>query len=111
RMVPFRGLKFKSFDDKNPPSSLFTELDQQSNLDGEALLWAVQRLAARREKLKLMISVSDGRPGCEFSDIPELERHLLTVVRQIEARKSDGLHLFGIGIEEKRVQKFYKNAV
>jgi len=34
----------------------------------------------------------------------------LTVCRQAEAREKEGLIVFGIGINDKRVAKFYRNS-
>lgn len=110
RVVPFRGLIFKGFKENADPSAVFADVALQDNLDGEALLWAAQRLAARPEKTKLLISISDGTPQAHLANTAELERHLLTACKTIEARERDGLVLFGIGIGEKRVKQFYKNA-
>ena len=49
-------------------------------------------------------------PAASYSNLDELERHLYLVCKQIEAREAEGLFLFGLGIGEERVRKFYKNA-
>ena len=110
RIVPFQGLIFKGFNENAVPAAVFADVALQDNLDGEALLWAAQRLAARPEKTKLLISISDGMPQAHWAKTAELERHLLTVCKMIEAREGEGMFLFGIGIGEKRVRHFYKNA-
>ena len=110
RVVPFQGLVFKGFNENAVPAAVFADVSLQDNLDGEALLWAAQRLAARPEKTKLLISISDGMPQAHWAKTAELERHLLTVCKTIEAREGEGMFLFGIGIGEKRVKQFYKNA-
>lgn len=110
RITPFRGYVFKAFNEKKAPASVFGEVPLQDNLDGEAILWAVQRLAARAERTKICISISDGMPAASYSNLDELERHLFLVCKQIEAREQEGLFLFGLGIGEERVRKFYKNA-
>ena len=109
-MVPFQGYVFKGFNENAVPAAVFSDVALQDNLDGEALLWAAQRLAARPEKTKLLISISDGMPQAHWAKTAELERHLLTVCKAIEAKEGDGMFLFGIGIGEKRVKQFYKNA-
>jgi hypothetical protein len=76
---------------------VFADVALQDNLDGEALLWAAQRLAARPEKTKLLISISDGLPQAHLGNTAELDRHLLTACKTIEAKKPDGMILFGIG--------------
>ncbi len=110
RVTPFQGLIFKGFNENAVPAAVFADIALQDNLDGEALLWAAQRLAARPEKTKLLISISDGLPQAHMANTAELERHLLTVCKTIEATEHDGVILFGIGIGEERVKHFYKNA-
>jgi len=109
RVVPFRGYEFKAFADK-ASARVFSDFAMQSNLDGEAVTWAARRLAERRERTKLLIVVSDGMPCAELSNMAELERHLYTTAKQIEAREKDGLHLAALGIAEERVRRFYRNA-
>lgn len=110
RFVPFRGYMFKSFEEKIPPVTVFSDFAMEDNLDGEALLWAVARLGARKERTKLCISISDGLPAAAMSQRGELERHLYSICKQIEAREKEGLFLFGIGIGEKLVEKFFKHS-
>lgn len=110
RFAPFRGYLFKSFEERVPPTTVFSKVTMEDNLDGEALLWSVSRLGARKEKTKICISISDGLPLAHMSQRQELERHLYSMCKQIEAREKDGLYLFGIGIGEELVKKFYKHA-
>lgn len=110
RVVPFRGYEFKSFTENAAVVSVFSDFPMQSNLDGEAVEWAARRLAARREKTKLLIVISDGMPCAEMSNSAELERHLYATAKRIEARRDDGLHLAALGIGEERVRSFYANA-
>ena len=49
RIVPFRGIVFKSFSENAVPSAVFSEVSQEDNLDGEGLAWGAARLAARPE--------------------------------------------------------------
>jgi len=110
RVTPFQGLIFKAFNENADPAAVFSDVALQDNLDGEAILWAAERLAARQEKTKLLISISDGLPQAHLANTGELERHLLTACKVIEAKEHEGMILFGIGIGEKRVRQFYKNA-
>ena len=110
RVVPFKGYAFKSFEEKTPTGSVFSNVALNDNLDGEAVLWAVQRLAARREKTKLAIVICDGLPCAETAVVSELERHLYTVCKQVEAREGEGLYLCALGIGLERVKAFYQNA-
>ena len=71
------------------------------NIDGEALLWAHQRLLARREPRRILLVISDGVPLDEatLSANPGgyLEQHLRAVVRWIETRTPVELAAIGIG--------------
>lgn len=110
RVVPFRGYLFKAFDEHVAPTNVFSDFELEDNLDGEAVLWAVQRLAARREKTKICISISDGMPLATMSHEGELSRHLFMVCKQVEAREKEGLFLFGLGIGKPHVKRFFKHA-
>jgi len=111
RFVPFKGLIFKEFGESRTPTNLFTETFMEANLDGEAVLWAISRLAKRPERTKLCVVLSDGMPAASLSSTPELERHLYTVCKRAEAKEREGLFLVGLGITQERVREFYKNAV
>ena len=56
----------------------------KENIDGEALIWASNRLKKRSEKKKILIVISDGAPvddstlSCNNSNI--LDNHLIEVV-------------------------------
>lgn len=112
RFVPFKGLVFKEFGDGGDTSisSVFTKVPLEDNLDGEAILWAAQRLAARKERTKLCIYVGDARPSAPMTHLGELARHLLTVCRHVEGFQKSGLYLQGIGIGGDHIKKFFKNA-
>lgn len=110
RFAPFRGFTFKLFEENAEPCCLFSQFDMMENLDGEAVLWAARRLEARPEKTRVLIVVSDGLPSATHSNTGELERHLLTVCRTLEAQEEQGMHLHAIGIGEERVKSFYRNA-
>jgi cobaltochelatase CobT len=110
RVCPFQGYVFKEFAEKMPPNSVFEGLSIAANLDGEAVLWALERLARRKERTKLCIVICDGMPAAPFSHRDELERHLFTVVKHAEARVHEGLHVCALGIGEERVREFYRNA-
>ena len=111
RLVPFLGYVFKEFTEKAAPTNVFSGIDMDANLDGEGVLWALERLALRKEKTKLLIVLCDGLPAAPMSRIDELERALYTVCKQAESREREGLHLCAIGINTERVKEFYRNAV
>jgi cobaltochelatase CobT len=73
----------------------------RENIDGEAILWARDRLAARPEPHKLLILVSDGAPVDDVTLMHNgpsfLYWHVKAVVGEIEARGSPILGAIGIG--------------
>ena len=84
----------------------------KENIDGEALLWAHERLLSRSEARRILMVISDGVPLDEatLSANPGsyLEQHLRNVVKWIEQRSSVELLAIGIGHE---VTDFYRRAV
>lgn len=84
----------------------------KENIDGEALIWAHQRLLARPEQRKIMMVISDGAPvdDSTLSVNPGnyLERHLRAVIEEIETRSPVELIAIGIGHD---VTRYYERAV
>ncbi len=84
----------------------------KENIDGEALLWAHQRLIARPEQRKILMMISDGAPvdDSTLSVNPGnyLERHLRAVIDLIETRSPVELLAIGIGHD---VTRYYRRAV
>ena len=84
----------------------------KENIDGEALLWAHERLLARNEQRRILVVISDGVPLDEatLSANPGsyLEQHLRNVVKWIETRSPVELVAIGIGHD---VTDFYARAV
>jgi cobaltochelatase CobT len=84
----------------------------KDNVDGEALLWAHERLLRRNEQRRILMAISDGVPLCEatLSANPGgyLEQHLRNVVKWIETRSPVELVAIGIGHD---VTDFYQRAV
>ncbi len=89
---------------------LRSELLKQ-NIDGEALLWANQRLTRRSEQRKILMVISDGAPldtstmAANKQNI--LIEHLHQVIADIEKRGATELVAIGIGHD---VSQFYKRA-
>ncbi len=84
----------------------------KENIDGEALVWAHNRLAARPEQRKILMVISDGAPvddstlSVNPSNILELDlRH---VIAWIESVSDVELTAIGIGHD---VTRYYKRAV
>jgi cobaltochelatase CobT len=84
----------------------------KENIDGEALLWAHNRLIPRTEERKILMVISDGAPvdDSTLSVNPGnyLERHLRDVIDWIELRSPVELVAIGIGHD---VTRYYKRAV
>jgi cobaltochelatase CobT len=84
----------------------------KENIDGEALLWAHNRLLARSENRRILMVISDGAPvdDCTLSANPAnyLEQHLRQVVSWIESKSNVELVAIGIGHD---VTRYYKRAV
>jgi cobaltochelatase CobT len=84
----------------------------KENIDGEALLWAHDRLLARPEQRKIMMVISDGAPVDDSTLSVNvgnyLERHLRQVIEELETRSPIELIAIGIGHD---VTRYYKRAV
>jgi cobaltochelatase CobT len=84
----------------------------KENIDGEALMWAHERLLPRAEQRRILMVISDGAPvdDSTLSANPGnyLERHLRTVIQWIETRSPVELIAIGIGHD---VTRYYRRAV
>ena len=84
----------------------------KENIDGEALLWAHNRLIARAEERRILMVISDGAPVDDSTASANggtyLERHLRQVIEWIEKRSSVELIAIGIGHD---VTRYYSRAV
>ena len=84
----------------------------KENIDGEALMWAHERLVGRPEQRRILMVISDGAPvdDSTLSVNPGnyLERHLRDVIEYIEQRSSVELAAIGIGHD---VTRYYRRAV
>ena len=84
----------------------------KENIDGEALVWAHQRLLGRPEARKILMVISDGAPvddsTLSVNSGHYLERHLREVIAQIEGSSPVELIAVGIGHD---VTRYYRRAV
>jgi cobaltochelatase CobT len=84
----------------------------KENIDGEALLWAHNRLIARAEERRILMVISDGAPVDDSTASANggayLERHLRQVIEWIERRSTVELVAIGIGHD---VTRYYSRAV
>ncbi len=83
----------------------------KENIDGEALVWAYNRLAARPEQRKIIMVISDGAPvdDSTLSVNPSniLEHDLRTIIAWIENHSPVELTAIGIGHD---VTRYYEKA-
>jgi cobaltochelatase CobT len=84
----------------------------KENIDGEALLWAHDRLIGRREQRKILMVISDGAPvddsTLSVNSGSYLEQHLRQVIQSIETRSPVELVAIGIGHD---VTRYYRHAI
>ncbi|TFI59934.1 cobaltochelatase subunit CobT [Sphingomonas parva] len=84
----------------------------KENIDGEALLWAHNRLIGRPEERKILMVISDGAPvddsTLSVNTGTYLERHLRQMIGWIEERSPVELIAIGIGHD---VTRYYQRAV
>jgi cobaltochelatase CobT len=84
----------------------------KENIDGEALLWAHNRLIGRPEERRILMVISDGAPvddsTLSVNSGTYLERHLRQVIGWIESRSPVELIAIGIGHD---VTRYYERAV
>lgn len=84
----------------------------KENIDGEALVWAYQRLLARPEQRRILMVISDGAPVDDSTLSVNagnyLEKHLRQVIGEIENRSPVELIAIGIGHD---VTRYYRRAV
>jgi cobaltochelatase CobT len=84
----------------------------KENIDGEALMWAHQRLIGRPEQRRILMVISDGAPvddsTLSVNSGHYLERHLREVIAEIEGKSPVQLIAIGIGHD---VTRYYRRAV
>jgi cobaltochelatase CobT len=83
----------------------------EENIDGEALLWAYERLMKRTEQRKILMVISDGAPvddaTLSHNSGDYLDRHLREVIEKIEQKSPVELLAIGIGHD---VSRYYRQA-
>ncbi len=117
RLNDLRHIIYKSADDtwhrtrKNLGLMMREEMLKE-NIDGEALIWAHNRLVVRPEERKVLMVISDGLPVDNSTLLVNpsnyLEQHLKYAIDSIEARSPVELIAIGIGHD---VTHHYRRAV
>ena len=84
----------------------------KENIDGEAILWAFNRLKRRKEERKILMVISDGAPvddsTLSVNSGDFLEKHLKKVVKTIQDNEDFEILAIGIGHD---VSRYYKKAI
>ncbi len=84
----------------------------KENIDGEALMWAHNRLIGRPEQRRILMVISDGAPVDDATLSVNagnyLERHLREVIEFIQTKTPIELTAIGIGHD---VTRYYRRAV
>ena len=97
---------------KNSLGLMLREGILKENIDGEALIWAHERLLGRAEDRKILMVISDGAPVDDTTLSSNsgnyLELHLKQVISFIENRSPVELVAIGIGHD---VTRYYDKAV
>jgi len=76
--------------------------DMSSNADGEAILWAVDRLQKRKNKRKVLIVLSDGQPASNRGVCYQFTKDVIDQVH-----KDGRVEIYGIGIMDSTVRELY----
>jgi cobaltochelatase CobT len=84
----------------------------KENVDGEAVMWAAERLRKRPEKRKLLVVVSDGAPVDDATlaaNAPDiLDRHLKEVIAALRHASDIRLGAIGLGHD---VSRYYAEGI
>jgi len=100
---------YKTFNSRTTPEWLVNDFSNGSdmmgqNADGEAIQFAYHRLAAQKNKRKILIVLSDGQPN---SDRRGAYSHTKQVIQYIQDESS--IEIYGIGIKSDAVMDLYKD--
>ena len=117
RLNDLRHIIYKSADTqwrqaKNNLGLMLKEGLLKENIDGEAILWAFNRLKKRSEERKILMVISDGAPvddsTLSVNSGDFLEKHLKKIVKFIEDKTETEILAIGIGHD---VSRYYNRAI
>lgn len=84
----------------------------KEGVDGEALLWAANRLLKRPEQRRILIVLSDGCPMETATHLTNdeqyLDSHLVQVANMLQARSDIELYALGFGLD---LSRYYRNSL
>ena len=117
RLNDLRHIVYKNADtqwrrSKNNIGLMLKEGLLKENIDGEAILWAYNRLKKREEERKILMVISDGAPvddsTLSVNSGDFLEKHLKKIVKFIENTNDVEILAIGIGHD---VSRYYNKAI
>ena len=117
RLNDLRHIIYKSADShwKQSKKNLGLMLKEgllKENIDGEAILWAFNRLNKRKEERKILMVISDGAPvddsTLSVNSGDFLEKNLKKIVKNIENKSDIEILAIGIGHD---VSRYYNKAI
>ncbi len=117
RLNDLRHIIYKAADShwrqsKNNLGLMLKEGLLKENIDGEAILWAFNRLKKRKEERKILMVISDGAPvddsTLSVNSGDFLEKHLKKIVKFIENKTDIEILAIGIGHD---VSRYYNRAI
>ena len=117
RLNDLRHIIYKSADSpwrqsKNNIGLMLKEGLLKENIDGEAIMWAYNRIKKRKEDRKIIMVISDGAPvddsTLSVNSGDYLEKHLKSIVKLIEEKSDVEILAIGIGHD---VSRYYNRAI
>jgi len=117
RLSDLRHIIYKHADQsfkksKNNLALMLKDGTLKENIDGEALIWASNRLKNRSEKRKILLVISDGTPVDDSTnsnnDHDILNDHLHQSIQRLEKHSKIEIAAIGIG---HNVDDFYHNSI
>ncbi len=112
RHIIYKGADTHWRQAKNNLGLMLKEGLLKENIDGEAILWAYNRIKKRKEERKIMMVISDGAPvddsTLSVNSGDFLEKHLKKMVKFIENKTEIEVLAIGIGHD---VSRYYNKAI
>ncbi len=112
RHIIYKGADTHWRQAKNNLGLMLKEGLLKENIDGEAILWAYNRIKRRKEERKILMVISDGAPvddsTLSVNSGDFLEKHLKKMVNFIENKTEIEILAIGIGHD---VSRYYDKAI
>ena len=112
RHIIYKGADTHWRQAKNNLGLMLKEGLLKENIDGEAILWAFNRIKKRKEERKIVMVISDGAPvddsTLSVNSGDFLEKHLKKMVKFIEDKTEIEILAIGIGHD---VSRYYNKAI